>query len=86
MNIINRCKEGLKATNGTCHSNDMRKNDDRISTYLDDSNGKRKSNNSVREGSLLHNIYGMKKIVLRKAISDHTYRKILRKESNKYQQ
>ena len=64
----------------------MRKNDDRTSAYLDDSNGNRKSNNSVLEGSLLNNIVLREKIVLREAISDHTYRKILRKESNKYQQ
>ena len=41
----------------------MKKNDDRISAYLDDSDSNRKSNKSVLEGSLLHNIHGKKEVV-----------------------
>ena len=77
----------MKETNGTSHSKDLKKNDDRISAYFDDdSNGNCKSDKSVLEVSLLHNICGEKIFVQREAISDHTYRKILGKEIQKYQQ
>ena len=75
----------MKATKGTCHSKDMKKNDDRISAYLDDSSSNSKSNKSVLEGSLLHNIHGKKEVVQTEAISNHAYRKILGKQSSKYQ-
>ena len=70
LNITNRCKED--ATNSNYYSKDLEKTD-----YSDKCFPKRTS---------LHNIYGKKKDAHREILNDHTYRKILGRESCNYQQ
>lgn len=70
LNITNRYKED--ATNSNYYRKDLEKTD-----YND---------KGFSEGTLLDKIHGKKEDAQREILNDHTYRKILGKESYNYQQ